>query len=205
LRPRQQKTPTRQRRERRPRGLDPRLGSGRKPDIGENAAGFEHACLRDRRLEAGLPVERTPDVRDDEPPGIERRHGRLRNIQACRLLAAHRSIRVENLEVNEKGAGQARTPPDHDISVDQAGHHGDAVQPRDGIGAKLGAVFRSLESNRCARIRSSCRLSTQTMMKPPSGRRAMAGRTSGSTAAVLTWLSGPDNVSWSKVRSFSYG
>ena len=79
-------------------------------------------------------------------PEFERRHRRLRNIQARRLLAAHRSIGVKNLEVNEKGSGQARTPSDHDISVDQAGHHGDAVQPGNGIGAKLGAVFRSFES-----------------------------------------------------------
>jgi hypothetical protein len=75
-------------------------------------------------------------VGDDELYGIERRHGRLRNIQVRRLLAAPRSIGVEDLKVNEKGAGKARTPPDHDISVDQAGHHGDAMQPRNGRGPK---------------------------------------------------------------------
>ena len=84
---------------------------------------------------------------DDEPPGIERRHGNVRNVQVRYLLASYRrSIRVENLQVREKGRGRARAPPDHEIAVDQAGHHRLPVQPWDGIGTKLGAVSLALES-----------------------------------------------------------
>ena len=52
-------------------------------------------------------------------------------------------------------------------------------------------------------MRWSARLSAQTTMKLPSERRARAGLISGSTGDVETWISGPDSVSASKMRSFS--
>ncbi len=54
-------------------------------------------------------------------------------------------------------------------------------------------------------MRSFARLSAHTTMKPPPGRRASAGRISGSTSALETWLSGPESESASNVRSLSCG
>ena len=131
--------------------------------------GFEHARLRDCRVEAGLAIERAPDMRDDEPAGIERGHGGLGHIQRRRLLGADRSARIENLEVNEQRPGKTRPPCDDDISVGKAGDHRDPVQAGDRIGAKLGTIFRSVDIVTLRADALVCRLSAQTTMKPPSG------------------------------------
>ena len=68
---------------------------------------------------ARLAVESVPDVRDDEPSGIERGHGDVRNVQRRRLLGSNRPVRVKYLEPDEKGAGQPCTPADHEVSVDR--------------------------------------------------------------------------------------
>ena len=111
--------------------------------LAKSAVRLEHTDLRHRRVEAGLAIARTSDMRDDEPAGIERGHGGLRHIQCRRLLGANRPGRIENLEVNEERSGKTRTPRDDDISVGRApATIGTRCRPGARVGAKLGAIFR---------------------------------------------------------------
>ena len=53
---------------------------------------------------------------------------------------------IEYLKVDEQRPRYARAPPDDDVAVGQSGGHRNAVQPGDGVGAKLGAGLFALQS-----------------------------------------------------------
>ena len=202
LGPREEKAPTGQRRQRRPRGLDERVARGGKlapcVPFASNMVAFAIVVSKPASPSSALLTCAITNL----PASI----GAMAASVMSRLVVCSAPTgppRTEHLEVDEQRTAQPRAPADHEIAVGQSGHHRHAMQPGDGVGAKLLPVFVPSKPKRCARMRSFSRLSAQTTTKPPSARRAIAGRISGSTSALLTWLSGPDSESASKVRSFT--
>ncbi|MBR0813577.1 hypothetical protein JQ544_18740 [Bradyrhizobium diazoefficiens] len=108
-------------------------------EIGGRAVGLVHIRFHDDQGARRGVFPEIVQMRDDELAAVDRGHGCRGGSRRRDVLAAHCSLRVEELIAHVQGTCDPRPPCDDDVASGQARHHRDLVQPGGGVGAKLGA------------------------------------------------------------------